>query len=77
MSPDICLLITMMYNGSLSRVAVKSSSELLRNNYQYWCEPDVKLLLANALLPHCRLGPIVEVEEIFDICVNENESTNS
>jgi len=70
MSPDICLLITMLYNGSLTKVAIKTSNQILRDNYQYWCEPDVRERLIGALPLHGRLGPIVEVEQIFEICEN-------
>ena len=71
MSDDICLLITMLYNGALSKVAIKTNDQMLRDNYQYWCEPNIKLLLEKELPLHCHLGQIVEVEEIFEICENK------
>lgn len=70
MSDCICFLVTVLYGAELIRCAIKvQRDELPGDCDQYPMEPENRTIL-HALLPeHVRsCGPIVAVEELFEVC---------
>lgn len=69
MGEFISFLITVLYNGTLVRCALRFSKESLQGDcVEYPMQPANRKQL-HALLPlHIRsMGPIVKVERIFDV----------
>ena len=74
MGNELCLLITLLYeaNQTLMRVALKlDRNEISEDCQKYFMEPENRASV-HALLPnHVRsLGPIVNIEELFEIHVS-------
>ena len=70
MRPDVCWLITVLDGDTLLRCAVRfSPARLSRECLEYYMEPEHRKHIREELLPmHVRdCGPIVQIEEIFDI----------
>lgn len=73
MNDEICWLITLLYNNQLLRVALKVKQiHVTEDMVKFPLEPE-NLKLIHRLLPSDlkEYGPIVQVEEIFDIHVRE------
>jgi hypothetical protein len=73
MNNDICWLITILQCNQLIRVALKvKQSHVSEDMVKFPMEPE-NLKLINKLLPnHLKdYGPIVQVEELFDIHIRE------
>ena len=69
MSDEVCLLVTVLYNGGLLRCAVKASRDLLPGDCVEYPMESENLAVIRTLLPlHVRsCGPIVEVQRIFEV----------
>jgi len=78
MNNDISFLITILYNDTLIKCALKINFEDLHPNvYTYPMESESRAILHKLLPEHVRsCGPIVDVDtDLFDIVViHENES---
>ncbi len=72
MDNKVSLLITILYNESTLRCALKVDKDMLDDDvFSFPMEPENKAKIA-ALLPlHIKenSGPIIDVEQIFDIVV--------
>ena len=63
MDEDTCYLITLLYGDELLRCALK-----VKMDFTYPMEPESRKALLDLLPLHDRtLGPIVEVQKIFEI----------
>ena len=69
MSNYITFLITILYNDTLLRCALKIHRDKLQNDCdEYPMEPENRKFIHSLLPTHIQsCGPIVEIEEIFDI----------
>jgi hypothetical protein len=69
MNPDIRLIITVLYEGRLLKCAMRIDGEKLPKDCdRCWMEEDNKKLLWDKLPLHVQsCGPIVDVEEIFEL----------
>ena len=71
MDDRVSLLITLFYDETILRCAIKIDGDALEDDVlSFPMEPDNKMKIA-ALLPiHVRsCGPIIDVEQIFDVCI--------
>jgi len=72
MDSSTCFLITLLYGDTLLRCAlkVKAEDDPHSDISDYPMEPESRATLHRLLPDHVRdVGPIVNVEEIFDISV--------
>jgi len=71
MSPFICYLITVLYDERLLKCALKIHHEKVPAEIrEYYNQDKGRAFLLSKLPAHVqRLGPIVKVEEIFEITV--------
>lgn len=68
MSEEITFLLTMVYSGRLLKVCltIKEPSKTLSGDCaQYPMEPENKKQLYDLLPEYCKVGEIVDVEQIF------------
>lgn len=72
MSESLCILVTQTDGNQLFKTALRSKSELFRDDsWKYWGEPEVQKQILELLPLHCRNnGKIVATEQIFE-CVSE------
>ncbi len=76
MSDQLSFLITLLYHGELLRCALKVPQEVMPSDWhEHPMASDCLAVLLGRLPLHVRLlGPIVEVQEIFEVHVcNEKE----
>jgi len=70
LTDKVSLLITLLYEGSLLRCALKVDGNAFDDDvFAFPLEPENKDIIRAALPEHIKsCGPIVAVEQIFDIC---------
>jgi hypothetical protein len=70
MSDYICLLVTVLYDRGLERVAIKVHSDDLSDDAEaYLLEHDSKDEIHDLLPMHIQsMGPVVHVERIAEVC---------
>lgn len=79
MNNDICFLITILYNDTLMKCALKISFEDVHPDvYTYPMEPESREVLHKLLPEHVRsCGPIVDVDtDLFEIVIIKKETEN-
>lgn len=71
-------LVSIVHRGELSKVAVRVKYSLISEDCaNYPMEPASREELRKLLPEHVRsMGPIVDVEPIFDICIIEGTSND-
>ena len=71
MDEHVCWLVTILYGDDLLRCAVKiHQKEIPEDCYLYPMEPLNRAIIHSYLPSHVQsCGPIVAIEEIFDVCV--------
>ncbi len=71
MGDQVCFLISILYEGTLLKCALKVSSDALPGDCaEYPMEPENREILHGLLPLHVReCGPIVNVEPIFEVIV--------
>ena len=62
MGPNVCYLITLLANNTLIRCALKAKREVI-----YFMEKEGQAELMAQLPKHCQIGPIVLIEELFEV----------
>lgn len=70
MGTDICLLVVLLHEATMTlfRCALRAERDELGDAWPHWVEPGNREKIRNLLPEHVRtLGPVVEVEEIFEI----------
>lgn len=76
MGKFVTLLLTMVHEGDLVKVAMKVQHSLLPEDLLEYCqEPTSKAHLVTLLPPHLQLGPIADVEPILDAFFVVDEET--
>ena len=78
MDNSICLLITIYHHGELLRCAFKFTEGALPHSFcaAYWRKHEKELVAAMPL--HCQsAGPVVEVNELFDVGIIEAAERNN
>lgn len=67
----VSLLITLLYEGTLLRCAIKTDMDILNDDVlTYPMEPEHNSTICNLLPNHIKsCGPVVEVQQIFDVCI--------
>lgn len=69
MSDYTCLLVTVLYGDQLLRCALKVKNDTFPSNGRgFWMEPEIREIIHGLLPLHVRsCGPVVEVEDIFEV----------
>jgi len=75
MSDDICFLITILQGDALVKCALKCKRNLLSEDIiLYPLEPESRKAIHKLLPWHVRrFGPIVEIEELFEVEIKEDK----
>ena len=71
MSDKVCLVITLFYEGTLLRCAIKIDGDVLSDDVlAFPLEPENRATIGNILPSHIKsCGPVVDVEQVFDVCI--------
>lgn len=72
MSPFLSFLVSVLYGDSLLKVALSVHNSRLPKDPE-----DLKSALHEFLPLHCKTGPIVEIEEIFEVAVVPESATSA
>lgn len=69
MGNEICFLVTILYDQELLKCAIKvKQNDLPEDCIDYPMEPESKKLIHSLLPEHVKsCGPIVDIEEIFEV----------